>query len=84
VAFVETAKKHRMLIDLERLNSLNAEGCLACGQKFNLGDEVVLARGSWQGFKFIHENEAIWDSKTQTHFERRHYASMNETPANQG
>jgi hypothetical protein len=45
-------KKHKILIDLEMLNRLNAEGCIACGRKFNLGDEVVLARGKWQGFKY--------------------------------
>lgn len=73
---METKKKHRILIDLERLNRLNAEGCLACGHKFTLGDEVVLARGKWQGFKYIHENEAILDRKTDTHYERRHYAGV--------
>ncbi|KPK21009.1 MAG: hypothetical protein AMK69_22755 [Nitrospira bacterium SG8_3] len=80
---METKKKHRILIDLERLNRLNAEGCLACGQKFNLGDEVVLARGKWQGFKYIHEHEAILDRRTDTHHERRHYAAMKATTANQ-
>ena len=81
---METKKKHRILIDLERLNRLNAEGCLACGQKFNLGDEVVLARGKWQGFKYIHKQEAILDRKSDTHYERRHYAAMKATTAHQG
>lgn len=73
---METKKKHRILIDLERLNRLNAEGCLACGHKFTLGDEVVLGRGKWQGFKYIHENEAILDRETDTYYERRHYADV--------
>lgn len=47
-------KKVRVLIDLEKLNTLNAEGCLACGKKFSLGEEVVLALGKWQGLKYIH------------------------------
>jgi hypothetical protein len=81
---VETKKKHRIMIDLERLNSLNAEGCLACGQKFNLGDQAVLARGNWQGFKFIHEHEAVWDGRTQAHYERRHYAAMRKASAHEG
>ena len=63
-------KKHKILIDLEMLNRLNAEGCIACGRKFNLGDEVVLARGKWQGFKYIHEKDAILDKKTNDHYER--------------
>lgn len=29
-------KKQTFLIDLERLNVLNAEGCAACGRKFTL------------------------------------------------
>jgi hypothetical protein len=62
--------KLRILIDLEKLNSLNEEGCPACGGKFTLGEEVVLARGNWQGVKYIHENEAFFDKKTNEHYER--------------
>ena len=69
-------RKLRILIDLEKLNRLNAEGCLACGRKFALGEEVVLARGKWEGFKYIHENEAILDKKTDTHYERGYYGAM--------
>jgi hypothetical protein len=72
---MERRKKHRIFIDLERLNRLT-EGCLACGHRFSLGDEVVLARGKWQGFKYIHINEAVFDKATDTHYERRHYATM--------
>ncbi|MCD6138426.1 MAG: hypothetical protein J7J91_07630 [Deltaproteobacteria bacterium] len=71
--------KRRTLIDLEKLNTL-IEGCPACGRKFNLGEEVVLARGQWEGFKYIHENEAVLDKKTNEHYERRYYASMKKSP----
>lgn len=73
---MEKKKMHRVFIDLEKLNRLNAEGCLACGHKFSLGDEVVLARGKWQGFKYIHENEAIFDKKTDAHYDRKYYWAM--------
>ena len=70
VVSVETRRKLRILIDLEKLNTLNAEGCLACGGKFTLGEEVVLARGEWDGVKYIHENEALFDKKTNEHYQR--------------
>lgn len=51
------------IIDLARLNELNAEGCAACGRKFNLGDTAVWARGSWQGeARVIHVDEAVYDA----------------------
>jgi hypothetical protein len=31
-------KRQTFIIDLEKLNTLNAEGCAACGRKFNLGE----------------------------------------------
>lgn len=80
---MDNKRKHRIFIDLEMLNRLNAEGCLACGRKFCLGDEVVLARGKWQGFKYIHENEAVFDGKTNEHHERRDYASAKRGLADQ-
>ena len=72
---MEDKRKIKILIDLEKLNRLNAEGCLACGHKFSLGDEVVLARGKWEGFKYIHENEAVFDKNHNAHYERRYYAA---------
>jgi len=42
-------QKMTFLIDLEKLNSLNAEGCAACSQKFTLGETAVLACGAWEG-----------------------------------
>lgn len=76
-------QKHRILIDLERLNRLST-GCLACGHRFSLGDEVVLARGKWDGFKYIHVQEAIFDSKTDTHYERKHYSAVKKALSDQG
>jgi hypothetical protein len=67
---MKTKKEHKILIDLEKLNMLNAEGCPACGGKFTLGEEVVLARGEWEGVKYIHENEAFFDKQTNEHHHR--------------
>ena len=67
-------KRNTFIIDLEKLNSLNAEGCAACGQKFTLGEMVVKACGAWEGPpKLIHENEAVWDVSSATYIERRCY-----------
>ncbi len=69
----------KTIIDLEKLNSLNEEGCPACGRKFTLGEPVVLACGAWEGKpKLIHENEAIFDEATATYFERKCYESSKE------
>jgi hypothetical protein len=70
---MERKDRFRVFIDLEKLNRLNAEGCLACGRKFSLGDEVVLARGKWTGFKYIHKNEAVFDKHSNEHYERRYF-----------
>ena len=73
-------KRHRTIIDLEKLNRLNEEGCPACGRKFTLGEPVVMACGAWEGPpKYIHENEAVFDKKTESFFERRCYESRKET-----
>jgi hypothetical protein len=65
-------RKNTFLIDLEKLNRLNAEGCPACREKFTLGETVVLACGAWEGGpKLIHENEAVWDPQTSSFVERR-------------
>ena len=69
-------KGQTFLIDLEKLNTLNAEGCAACGRKFTLGETVVRACGAWEGPpKFIHESEAVWDTATSGFIERRCYES---------
>ena len=71
----------KVIIDLEKLNSLNAEGCPACGNKFSLGDMAVSACGSWEGgAKYIHENEAVLDRKTSCYYERKFYAGVNKLP----
>ena len=72
-------KKHQSIIDLQKLNELNEEGCPACGRKFTLGEPVVIACGAWDGPpKYVHENEAIFDQDTESYFERRCYASRKE------
>ena len=69
-------KRQTTIIDLEKLNTLNTEGCAACGRKFTLGETVVRACGAWEGPpKLIHENEAVWDENSATFFERRCYDS---------
>jgi len=69
-------KRQTFIIDLEKLNTLNAEGCAACGRKFTLGETVVKACGAWEGSaKFIHESEAVWDTATSGFIERRCYES---------
>jgi len=66
--------RFKMMIDLQKLNELNAAGCAACGGKFTLGETVVLACGAWEGgARYIHENEAVFDEKTSTYVERRCY-----------
>lgn len=67
---MKTNRKLKTLIDLEKLNTLNEDGCPACGKKFTLGEEVVLARGQWEGVKYIHENEALFDNRTDQHYQR--------------
>lgn len=67
-------KTQKLMLDLEKVNTLNAEGCPACGKKFSLGDTVVLACGAWEGgLKYIHESEAVYDTKRRAYVERRCY-----------
>jgi hypothetical protein len=69
-------RSRTFLIDLEKLNTLNAEGCAACGRKFSLGDPAVLACGAWEGGpRIIHENEAVWDPETGSFVERKCFDS---------
>ena len=64
--------KQKIIMDLEKVNTLNAEGCPACGRKFMLGEMAVAACGKWDGGpKYIHEEEAVWDQKTGLYYERR-------------
>jgi hypothetical protein len=69
-------KKQKILIDLEKLNRLNAEGCPVCKRKFTLGETVVIAYGPWQGAKYIHENEAVFDKTTSIYYELKEGAIM--------
>ncbi len=73
-------KKNRsqMIMDLEHLNKFNSQGCPACGQKFNLGDPVVVACGAWEGGpKVIHEREAVYDPVNLEYVERRCFKARN-------
>jgi hypothetical protein len=65
----------KTIMDLEKLNTYNAEGCGACGRKFTLGEPVVLACGFWEGVKYVHEHEAVFDPKTSVYYERKCFAS---------
>ena len=73
---VDKAASQKMILDLEKVNTLNAEGCAACGRKFSLGDMVVLACGAWEGEpKWIHENEAIYDPRAAGYVERKCFSA---------
>ena len=73
----DNACKPKIIMDLEALNTTNAQGCPACGHKFNLGDTAVLACGAWgAGPRYIHENEAVLDTRTSRYFERGYFASL--------
>ena len=68
----EITRREKFIIDLAKLNEYNAEGCPACGRKFNLGETAVMACGAWEGgAKLVHENEAIWDTQSSSYIERR-------------
>jgi hypothetical protein len=63
--------RQKIMIDLEKLNRLNSEGCPACKREFTLGETVVLACGPWRGAKYIHEAEAVFDKTTSAYYERK-------------
>jgi hypothetical protein len=60
----EHPQKKTFIMDLERLNTYNEQGCPACGKKFNLGDTVVVACGSWN-------SEAVFDKKISAFVDRK-------------
>jgi hypothetical protein len=67
-------QSQKTIIDRELLNSLNEAGCPACGNKFTLGEPVILACGDWgNNKKLIHENEAIYDKKSGSYMEQTCY-----------
>jgi hypothetical protein len=73
---METRKKGRILIDLEKLNTFGAEGCPACGRNFELGEAVVPALGAWEGERYIHEDEATYDKNANAYYERTYRDSL--------
>lgn len=69
-------KPNTTIVDLEKLNTLNSEGCASCGRKFELGESIVLACGAWDGPpKYVHEKEAVYDAETAGFVERRCFES---------
>jgi hypothetical protein len=67
-------KNNKFMMDLEKLNTYNEEGCAACGNKFSLGDVVVVACGGWEGGpKLVHEREAVFEKLTGSYIERKCY-----------
>ena len=70
--------RSKTLIDLEKFNTLNPEGCPACGRKFELGELVVRACGNWEGERYIHEDEATFDRETNSYYERSYYKKTSE------
>jgi len=77
MSFESDFQKSR-LVDLNILNSHNAKGCEACNRKFNLGETVVMACGSWENgcARLIHEQEAVFDQTTRTWYERGYFRSL--------
>jgi hypothetical protein len=75
---MKTSHKGRVLIDLEKLNTLGEEACPACGKIFELGEAVVLACGTWEGERYIHEDEAVYDKYANTYYERRYYKESSD------
>jgi len=70
---MDSKRKSKILIDLEKFNTLNPEGCPVCGKNFELGEPVVLACGTWDGERYIHEDEAVYDKTTSAYYEKRYY-----------
>lgn len=75
---VESDFQKARIVDLNILNTHNAKGCEACNRKFNMGETVVLACGSWEDgcARLIHEQEAVFDKTTRSWYERIYYRSL--------
>lgn len=60
----ETVVGREMLMDIKT--------CASCGRKFNLGEPVVLAVGTWGGPpRWIHQEDAVFDRERQSYIERK-------------
>ncbi|MCF8067651.1 MAG: hypothetical protein K9L30_03585 [Desulfobacterales bacterium] len=60
----------KIVIDLNLLNTLNTEGCPACGGKFSLGEMTVPAFGKWNGLKLVHEKDTVFNNKTNSYIDK--------------
>ncbi|MFW6114999.1 MAG: hypothetical protein ACOC6E_01735 [Thermodesulfobacteriota bacterium] len=63
----------KILINLEKLNTFGSESCPVCGKNFELGEAVVPASGAWEGERYIHEDEALYDKEEDAYYERKYY-----------
>lgn len=71
---MQTDNRKRLKSIMDREKMIQNQRCAACGRPFNLGEPVVLACGAWEGPpKFIHENEAVFDTATDSYVEHRCY-----------
>ena len=79
---MSTPAGNKMVMDLEKMGKLNAEGCPACGRKFEMGETVVAACGAWEGGpKYIHETEAVWNDENKQYVEKKCYQADRATGA---
>lgn len=65
----------KSIVDRNLLMNLNADGCPACGGKYSLGEPIVLSCGAWEGLKWIHEKDAVFDTSCSAFLERRYFES---------
>ena len=68
----DSKDRSKLIIDLEKLNTMNSDGCPGCGGKFTLGETAVLTHGDWTGGpKYIHEQEAVFDRNKCIYVQRK-------------
>ncbi|MFP4474083.1 MAG: hypothetical protein ACLFOY_00895 [Desulfatibacillaceae bacterium] len=54
-------KPEPILVDREMVHNLASQGCAICGHGFAMGETVVPAEGEWEGTRYVHEQEAVWE-----------------------
>ncbi|MEW5736809.1 MAG: hypothetical protein AB1921_18335 [Thermodesulfobacteriota bacterium] len=60
----------KRIVDLLFLNSLDSPRCPSCRLPFTLGETVVLATGSFEGCRYVHEADARFDRGAGGYVER--------------